>query len=60
MEETEMKLDAFIEETRTNFGEVRAAIKFSYAELDRRVSHLESFVLDLSERLQRLETGQSS
>ena len=55
-----MKLDAFIEETRTTFGEVRAEIKFSYAELDRRVSHLESFVLDLSERLQRLETGQSS
>lgn len=40
----ETKLDDFIVETRSNFKEVRAAIKFSYAELDRRVSRLESFV----------------
>ena len=56
----ETKLDAFIVETRTNFEEVRAAIKFSYAELDRRVAHLESFVLDLSTRMQRLEARQTA
>jgi len=57
MDGLETKLDAFIVETRTNFEEVRAAVKFSYAELDRRVSHLETFVMDLSKRLERLESG---
>ena len=54
------KMDAFIVETRTNFDEVRAAIKFSYAELDRRVAHLESFVQDLSTRMQRIEARQTA
>ena len=56
----ETKLDGFIVVTRTNFDEVRAAIKFSYAELDRRVAHLESFVQDLSTRMQRIEARQTA
>ena len=54
------KLENFIVETRTNFEEVRAAIKFSYAELDRRVAHLESFVQDLATRMQRIEARQTA
>jgi polyhydroxyalkanoate synthesis regulator phasin len=54
------KLENFIVETRANFEEVRAAIKFSYAELDRRVTHLESFVQDLSNRVQRIEARQTA
>jgi predicted RNase H-like nuclease (RuvC/YqgF family) len=60
MDHLETKLDGFIVETRTNFDEVRAAIKFSYAELDRRVAHLESFVQDLSNRVQRIEARQTA
>ena len=60
MDHLETKLDGFIVETRTNFDEVRAAIKFSYAELDRRVAHLESFVQDLSTRMQRIESRQTA
>ena len=60
MDHLETKLDGFIVETRTNFDEVRAAIKFSYAELDRRVAHLESFVQDLSTRVQRIEARQTA
>ena len=56
----ETKLDGFIVETRTNFEEVRASIKFSYAELDWRVAHLESFVQDLSTRMQRIEARQTA
>ena len=36
------KLDRFIADTSANFDDVRSAIKFSYAELDRRVSQLEN------------------
>ncbi len=56
MDHLETKLDGFIVETRTNFEEVRAAIKFSYAELDRRVSHLESTIASIDARVSRLES----
>ena len=56
----ETQVENFALETRTNFDEVRAAIKFSYAELDRRVAHLESFVQDLSTRMQRIESRQTA
>lgn len=55
----ETKLDAFIVETRTNFDEVRASIKFSYAELDRRLTFLESGFKDLSSRMASLEGRQT-
>ncbi len=54
------KLDGFIADTGANFDDVRSAIKFSYAELDRRVSQLENMVLQLSARVQRLEELQKS
>ena len=53
------KLDNFIVETRTNFEEVRASIKFSYAELDRRLTFLESGFKDLSSRMASLEGRQA-
>ena len=53
------KLDGFIVETRTNFEEVRASIKFSYAELDRRLTFLESGFKDLSSRMASLEGRQA-
>lgn len=49
------RMDRFQEEMRREFSEVKAMVKFSYAELDRRVSHLEATVGDLSERMHRLE-----
>ncbi len=59
MDHLETKLDGFIVETRTNFEEVRAAIKFSYAELDRRLTFLESGFKDLSSRMASIESRQS-
>jgi hypothetical protein len=41
---------------RKEFVEVRSMIKFSYSELDRRVSHPEDTVSDLSARVQRIES----
>ncbi len=58
MDGLETKLDGFIVETRTNFEEVRASIKFSYAELDRRLTFLESGFKDLSSRMATLEARQ--
>jgi hypothetical protein len=54
----ELKRDLleFRQEVRTEFDEVKAMIRFSYAELDRRVRSLESDVNDLRSRLERLET----
>ena len=60
MDHLETKLDGFIVETRTNFEEVRASIKFSYAELDRRLTFLESGFKDLSSRMASLEGRQTA
>jgi ABC-type phosphate transport system auxiliary subunit len=43
------------DEMRSGFDEVRSAIRFSYAEIDRRVSTLESHVVALTSRLERVE-----
>lgn len=53
------KLGRFREEVRVEFDEVKAMIKFSYAELDRRVRTLEDAVLSLRERVGRLEAARS-
>ena len=58
MDGFEAKLDDFIVETRTNFDEVRASIKFSYAELDRRITFLETGFKELSARVASIETRQ--
>jgi hypothetical protein len=42
-------------EMRNGFAETQAMIKFSYAELDRRVTSLETIVSNLDTRLRRLE-----
>ena len=59
VEALDHKLDGFIVETRANFEEVRASIKFSYAELDRRLTFLESGFKDLSSRMASIESRQS-
>ena len=38
------------------FAETQAMIKFSHAELDRRISKLEQAFADLQSRVERLET----
>lgn len=42
-------------EMKAEFAEIKAMIKFSYAELDQRLRTVESEVLDLRARVERLE-----
>lgn len=49
------ELDGFRQEVRKEFEEVKAMIRFSYAELDRRISVLETDVTQLRSRLERVE-----
>ncbi len=49
------KLDHHMEENRAQFEEVKAMIRFSYAELDRRLRTLEETVISLQTRVERLE-----
>jgi chromosome segregation ATPase len=51
----ENRLDGFEQEVRTEFAEVKSMIKLSFAELDRRITTLETTVHDLTTRLERLE-----
>ncbi len=44
------------DEMRRGFDETQSMIKFSHAELDRRVSKLEQALVDLQARVERLET----
>jgi uncharacterized protein YceH (UPF0502 family) len=48
--------DALREEMKRGFAETQAMIKFSHAELDRRVGRLEQAFADLQARVERLET----
>ena len=54
------RLDRHAEAMRAEFAEVRAMIKFSYSELDRRVTHLESNLASLVARVERLEARDSA
>ena len=45
----------FRKEVQEEFREVRAIIKFSFAELDQRIGTLENQVLDMKKRLTQLE-----
>ena len=47
------ELKAEIQETRQ---EVLAAVKFSYAELDKRLTNLEKEFLELKHRVEKIET----
>ena len=47
--------ESFEREVREEFREVKSMIKLSYAEIDRRVTALESDISDLRGRLERVE-----
>lgn len=49
------RIDSLETEIRAEFQEVKAMIRFSYAELDRRIHSLETHVTDLGARLERVE-----
>ena len=51
------EFQGFRQEARTEFEEVKAMIKFSYAELDRRFRTLENEVVDLRSRVDRIEAA---
>jgi hypothetical protein len=53
------KLKAFRAEVSVEFSELRSMIKFSYAELDRRIRTLEGAVVSLADRVDRLEARKS-
>lgn len=56
-EELRGEIDELKEETRRGFTETQAMIKFSHAELDRRVRVLEEAVSNLQTRIERLEAS---
>ena len=49
------KLERFRQEVREEFDEVKSMIKFSYAELDRRIGQVEGRTRNLEARVERLE-----
>ena len=49
------RIEAFQREMQTEFRETQAAIRLSYAELDRRITRLEAVTTDFDSRLSRLE-----
>jgi len=49
------KLDRHIDENKREHKDILAAIKFSYAELDRRITTLEAEMEDLKHRMDRIE-----
>ena len=49
------KLDRHADENRKDHMETVAAIKFSYAELDRRITNLEAEMGDLKRRIDKVE-----
>ncbi len=53
------KLDRAIEENETAHREILSAIKFSFAELDQRMSAIEGEVTSLKARMERLEARQN-
>jgi hypothetical protein len=53
------ELKAFRAEAAGEFSELRSMIKFSYAELDRRIRTLEGAVVSLADRVDRLEARKS-
>ncbi len=51
----EQRLDRFEEKMEAGFTETRAAIHFSYAQVDRRIQELEGNYAALNERVRHLE-----
>jgi len=56
-EKLDRTADDIRSEMRRGFAETQAMIKFSHAELDRRVNALEEGMSDLRERVERLESN---
>jgi DNA anti-recombination protein RmuC len=54
-EELQGEIERVEEKVDRGFGETQAMIKFSHAELDRRVRVLEKLLSDLEARIERLE-----
>ena len=54
-EQLSSRIDGLEREMKSEFEEVKAMIRLSYSELDRRIRTLESDVSDLRMRLERLE-----
>ena len=54
--QVEQRLDRFERKVEDEFAETRAAIRFSYAQLERRIQELESNYVALNERVGRLES----
>ena len=57
--QVEQRAERFETAVRADFSEVKSMVKLSFAELDRRLTTLESTVHDLTGRLERLETRTS-
>lgn len=55
VESLESRIERLEKRVETEFIETRALIKLSYAELDRRLSTLESGYSELRERIERIE-----
>jgi hypothetical protein len=53
------EIKTFRNEVAGEFSELRSMIKFSYAELDRRIRTLEGAVVSLADRVDRLEARKS-
>ena len=53
------ELRAFRAEVSVEFSELRSMVKFSYAELDRRIRTLEGAIVSLTDRMDRLEATRS-
>lgn len=53
------QIEQFREDVRAEFQEVKAMIKFSYTDLDRRIRTLEQEVMDLRSRVERIEAATS-
>lgn len=53
------KLERFRQEVKEEFREAKSMIKFSFAELDRRITVIESEVVSLNRRLEHLEARQN-
>ena len=51
------EIQTFREEVKEEFKEVKSAIKFSYADLDRRITFLENKYENIERRLRKLETS---
>jgi len=51
------EIQTFREEVKEEFKEVKSAIKFSYADLDRRITFLENKYESVERRLRKLETS---